>query len=51
VKKSLGGGKVLLLESITKDGALTGYEASVEKGGKKSSVAMGPDGKVLPKQK
>jgi hypothetical protein len=51
MKKSLGEGKVLLLESVTKDGVLTGYEASVQKGGKKSSVAMGPDGKVLPKAK
>jgi hypothetical protein len=49
VKKSLGGGKVLLFESVTKDGTLTGYEASVEKGGKNSSISMGPDGKVPPK--
>ncbi len=51
IKKSLGEGEVLKLESVTKDGALTGYEASVEKAGKKSSVAMSPDGKALPKAK
>lgn len=51
VKKSLGVAKVLRFESITKEGVLAGYEASVQKGGKKSSVSMGPDGKALPPEK
>jgi hypothetical protein len=51
VKKSLGTAKVLLFESVTQNGTLTGYEAAVEKGGKKSSVSMGPDGKVPAKAK
>lgn len=52
VKKSLGQGKVLLFESVTKDGKLTGYEATVERSGKKVEVSMGPDGKLpLPKPK
>ncbi len=51
IKKSLGDAKLLKLESATKDGVVTGYEASVEKAGKKSSLAMGPDGKALPKAK
>ncbi len=51
IKRSLGQGKVLKLESVTRDGVVTGYEASVEKVGKKSSVALSPDGKELPKTK
>ena len=48
VRKSLGQGKVLHFESVTKDGKLTGYEASVERAGKKVEVSMGLDGKVPP---
>jgi hypothetical protein len=51
VKRSLAGGKLLILESVTKNDALTGYEASVEVKGKRSSFVMGPDGKALPKKK
>jgi len=51
VKKSLGTGKVLTFESVTKGGVLAGYEASVERGGKKIGITMGPDGKVPPKGK
>jgi hypothetical protein len=51
MKKSLGEGRIVRLESITKDGVLTAYEASAQKGGKKSSVEMGPDGKILPKER
>ena len=51
IKKSLGTAKLLRLESVSKNDTLTGYEASVEKGGKKSSLSMGPDGKVPAKKK
>jgi hypothetical protein len=51
VEKSIGASKLLRLESVTKGGVLTGYEASVSKAGKRSGVEMGLDGKILPKAK
>jgi uncharacterized membrane protein YkoI len=48
VKKSLGQGKVDTFESVTKNGVFSGYEAVVERGGKKVEVSMGTDGKVPP---
>jgi hypothetical protein len=48
VRKSLGQAKVDRFESVTKDGVFAGYEAVVEKGGKKVEVSMRPDGKVPP---
>jgi len=51
VEKNIGGAKLLRLESVTKDGALTGYEATVSRAGKKSGLGMGTDGKLLPKEK
>ncbi len=51
IKKNLGTGKILRLESVSKNNSLTGYEASVERNGKQSSLAMGPDGKALPKRR
>ncbi len=51
VKKSLGSGKLLKFESVTKQGAAAGYEALVETSGRKSEIPMGLDGKTLPKEK
>ncbi|HZF40700.1 MAG TPA: hypothetical protein VE715_17895 [Blastocatellia bacterium] len=51
VEKNIGRAKLLRLESVTKSGILTGYEASVSKVGRKSGIEMGPDGKLLPKEK
>src|SRR5215471_1457029 len=51
VEKNIGRAKLLRLESVMRDGVLTGYEASVSKAGRKSGVLMGPDGKLLPKKK
>ena len=51
VEKTIGQAKLLRLESVTKGGVLTGYEATVSKAGRKSGVEMGPDGKLLPKEK
>jgi hypothetical protein len=48
VKKSLGQDKVDRFESVTTNGVFSGYEAVVERGGKKVEVSMGPDGKVPP---
>jgi hypothetical protein len=42
-----GTGKILKVESLTKKEKLVAYEAQVEKGGKKSEIQVGPDGKPL----
>jgi uncharacterized membrane protein YkoI len=41
------GGKILKVESITKNNKLVAYEAKVERAGKKSEIQVGPDGKPL----
>ena len=51
VKAGLGakaaGGKILKVESLTKQGRIVAYEAKVETAGKKSEIQVGPDGKPL----
>jgi len=42
-----GEGKLVRVETITKKDRLVAYEAQVTKGGKKSEVQVGPDGKPL----
>lgn len=42
-----GEGKLVKVETITKKDKLVAYEAQVTKGGKKSEVQVGPDGKPL----
>lgn len=42
-----GQGKILRVESITKQDKLVAYEAVVQKSGKKSEIQVGPDGKPL----
>ena len=42
-----GEGKLVKVETITKKDKLVAYEARVTKGGKKSEVQVGPDGKPL----
>jgi uncharacterized membrane protein YkoI len=41
------GGKILKVESLTKNGKVVAYEAKVETAGKKSEIQVGPDGKPL----
>jgi len=41
------GGKILKVESLTKNGKLVAYEAKVEASGKKHEIQVGPDGKPL----
>jgi uncharacterized membrane protein YkoI len=41
------GGKILKVESLTKNGKLVAYEAKVQTGSKKSEIQVGPDGKPL----
>jgi hypothetical protein len=42
-----GSGKVVKIESITKNNKLVAYEAKIMTDGKKSEVKVGPDGKPL----
>jgi len=42
-----GEGKLVKVETITKKDKLVAYEAVVTKGGKKSEIQVGPDGKPL----
>ena len=42
-----GKGRVLKVESVTKDGKLVAYEAQVMTDGKRSEIQVGPDGKPL----
>jgi hypothetical protein len=42
-----GKGKILKVESLTKQGKLVAYEAKVLTSGKKAEVQVGPDGKQL----
>lgn len=51
VERNIGQAKLLRLESVTKGGALTGYEATISKAGKKSGIEMGSDGKLISKGK
>jgi len=50
-EKQAGKGKILKVESVTKGGTLAFYEAKIKKAGKTSEVKVGPDGKVIGKDK
>src|SRR5215475_6320510 len=45
--KAAGKGTIQKVESLTKNGKIVAYEASVKTGTKKSEVQVGPDGKKL----
>jgi hypothetical protein len=47
LQSKAGEGKLVKVETITKKDKLVAYEAQVTKGGKKSEVQVGPDGKPL----
>ena len=49
LRKSIAGGKLVKLESISKNGAITAYEAAIKKGGKTSEVKVTPEGKPVEK--
>lgn len=42
-----GAGKILKVESLTKNGKVVAYEAKVEAAGKKKEIQVGPDGQPL----
>ena len=46
IRKYAGSGKILLVESVTKDGSVA-YEAHVQKAGKKSEIKVDPAGRLL----
>ena len=45
--RKAGKGKILIIESITKNGVLAEYEAQVSRAGKKSGIKVGADGKSI----
>ena len=47
LRAKAGSGKVIKVESITKNNKLVAYEAKVMTDGKKSEIQVGPDGKPL----
>lgn len=47
LKQLAGSGRIGKVESLTKHGALVGYEAQVRSGAKRSEIQVGPDGKRL----
>lgn len=49
LQKSIAGGKLVKLESISKNGAITAYEAEIKKGGKTSEVKVTPGGRPVEK--
>jgi uncharacterized membrane protein YkoI len=48
IVKQAGKGRILTVESITKNNAIVAYEAHVKTAGKISEIKIDPDGKPLP---
>jgi len=48
IVKQAGKGRILIVESITKDNAVVAYEAHVRTAGKISEIKVDPEGKLLP---
>ena len=47
IQKAAGKGKVLIVESITKNNTLEAYEAQISRAGKKSEIKVAPDGQLI----
>ena len=47
IERQAGYGKILKVETITKNDAIVAYEAAVQSAGKKSEIKVGPDGKPI----
>ena len=45
--RKAGKGKILIVESITKNDVLVEYEAQVSRAGKRSEIKVGADGKSI----
>jgi hypothetical protein len=50
LKQAAGKGKIMKVETVSKGGTLTMYEAVVQHGTKKSEIQIGTDGKPVPKK-
>lgn len=51
IQQNAGGGKVGVVESLSKGGAVVAYEAHVKKAGKSSEIKVSPEGQLIPKGK
>jgi hypothetical protein len=51
IEAKAGSGKVMLVESITKGGAIVAYEAHVKTGTRWSEIVVGTDGQLIPPDK
>lgn len=47
IEQQASGGKIVLVESITKGNTLVAYEAKVKKSGKTREIKVGPDGALI----
>jgi hypothetical protein len=48
IERSAGGGRILLVESISKGGVVEAYEAHVRRGRKTVEIKVSPDGQLIP---
>ncbi|MFL6284929.1 MAG: hypothetical protein ACJ74Q_17435 [Pyrinomonadaceae bacterium] len=48
IMRNAGRGRVLIVESISKGGAIEAYEAHVRRGRKTVEIKVGPDGQLIP---
>lgn len=49
IERNAGGGRVVIVESISKGGTVEAYEAHVKRGRKTVEIKVGPDGQLLSK--
>jgi len=49
--KAVGNGKILRIESITKNNSIEAYEAHVNKAGKRSEIKVAADGQLITREK
>ena len=47
IQKAAGKGKILIVESVTKNNTLDAYEAHISRAGKKSEIKVAPDGQLI----
>jgi hypothetical protein len=48
IVRSAGGGRIVIVESISKGGSVEAYEAHVRRGRKTVEIKVGPDGQLIP---
>lgn len=51
ILKSAGKGRIISVESITKNNAIEAYEAHVSRAGKRTEIKVGADGKLIAAEK